>query len=93
MRHDIRYALEAATTDPDNFCGRTIRTTREGEIMRVSKNHAKKSGGRMGRQPDGLQRFLARGRPAVLEDSHRYSSVLKYYTVVNKVTRNLPRDV
>ena len=37
---------------------------REGEIMRVSKNHAKKSGGRMGRQPDGLQRSLARGRPA-----------------------------
>ena len=67
----------------------TLYIEREREIMRVSKNHAKKSGGRIGRA-DGSQLFLARGRPAVVDyvSSQNYSSVLKYYTVVNKSKMN-----
>ena len=61
--------------------------------MRVSKNHAKKVGdGWDDSLTDCNASWRADGRPFD-QDSQRYSSVLKYYTVVNKVTRNLPRDV
>ena len=97
IRQALAHALKAVTTDPDNFCGRAfnadiIRTPREKEreIMRVSNNHAKKSEGRIG-QSDGLQLFLAHGRPAAVDSITifiRFKVLLNF--VVNKSTRNLP---